>query len=105
LFEEVAHQFVVQVYRGQVSTPEQEAALRQVIERDKPAHTDYHLCFIEPAMRVGFQARVGIDTVVAGPPETLRLDQTLRQQHSLSGVANGRIGERSQLGISTRIQQ
>ncbi len=105
LFEEVAHQFVVQVYRGQVSTPERVAVLRQVIEREKPAHTAYHLCFIKPAMRVGFQARVGIDTVVAGPPETLRLDQPLRRRHSLPGVANGRIGERSRLGLSTRIQQ
>jgi hypothetical protein len=103
LFAEVAHQFVVQVYRGEVNTPEKEAEVRQVIERDKPAHTDYHLCFIEPRMRVGFQARVGIDTVVAGPPEALSLNEELGQHSSLGrGVAN-RIGEHSQVGVSTRI--
>jgi len=103
LFEEMAHQFVVQVYRGEVNTPEKEAEVRQIIERDKPAHTDYHLCFIEPRLRVGFQARVGIDTVVAGPVEALRLDEELRQQSSLGGRPAGRIGESSQVGISTRI--
>jgi hypothetical protein len=43
--------------------------VRAVIEREKPAHTTYHLCVIEPRMRVGAQARLGIDTIVSqGPP-------------------------------------
>ena len=45
-----------------------------LVEREKPAHCDYHLCVIEPRMRVGFQARVGIDTIVASHPTELLLD-------------------------------
>jgi hypothetical protein len=38
-----------------------------VIEREKPAHTMSHLCVIEAgSLQVGFQARLGIDTVLGG---------------------------------------
>ena len=39
LFEDVAHQFSVQVYRGQVQCAETLPQVRAVIEREKPAHT------------------------------------------------------------------
>ncbi|MDZ7268430.1 MAG: phage tail protein I [candidate division KSB1 bacterium] len=103
LFESVAHQFAVHVYRGEVNTAEKEEKVRSLIGREKPAHSDYHLCVIEPRMRVGLQSRVGIDTVVAGPPEVLRLNEELRKRSSLSGIPAGRIGERSQIGVSTRV--
>ncbi|MCL4852827.1 MAG: hypothetical protein KJZ78_15810, partial [Bryobacteraceae bacterium] len=38
------------------------------IDREKPAHTEYELCVIGPQMRVGIQARVGIDSIVAAGP-------------------------------------
>jgi hypothetical protein len=76
-----------------------------VIEREKPAHTVYHLCVIEPKMRVGFQARIGIDTVVAGPirPSSLGGQTRLGKETALGGAAAGRIGERSRIGISARV--
>jgi len=103
IFEEVAHQFAVYVYRGEIRTAEKEEEVRRLIERDKPAHTGYQLCIIEPRMRVGFQSRVGIDTVIAGPPTVLRLNQGLGKQNSLSGIPPGRIGQRSRIGVTTRI--
>jgi phage tail-like protein len=105
LFEEVAHRFIVRVYRGQLRCAETETLARAVIEREKPAHTVYHLCVIEPKMRVGFQARVGIDAVVAGPVRPSRLDGEARlgKETALGGPAAGRIGERSRVGISARV--
>lgn len=70
LFDDVAHRFCVQVYCAELTRPGTLAAAREVLEREKPAHTDYHLCVIEPRFRVAAQARVGIDAIVArGAPQ------------------------------------
>jgi len=105
LFSEVAHQFSVLVYRSQLSCDQTLARLKDVIEQEKPAHTSYHLCVIEPRLRIGFQARVGIDTVVAGPPASLRIgdEVILGRQSALGGSPPAKLGERSQVGISTRV--
>jgi phage tail-like protein len=105
LFEAVAHQFSVQVYQGQVKGTKKLDEISSIIEREKPAHTTYHLCIIEPRMRVGFQARLGIDTIVAGPTPAARLGKTPRSSLDLvtGGEPPGRIGHRSQIGITTRL--
>ena len=89
LFDELAHRFTVQVYRGQVGNDDL-GRLQTLIEREKPAHTAFELCIIEPTMRLGFQARIGIDTVLAGaiPPEQASV---------------GTIGKHRQVGIRTRL--
>ena len=67
LSDDYAHLFTVMVHAAQVPLAAQRQALRDLIEAEKPAHTDFQLCLIEPRMRVGVQARVGIDSIVAGP--------------------------------------
>jgi phage tail-like protein len=101
LFSDVAHQFTVQVYRGQLSSAEALARVREVIRREKPAHTAYHLCVIEPRLRVGYQARVGIDTVVAGPPAPVGLGD--ERGVVLAGQPAARIGQATTVGITTRV--
>jgi hypothetical protein len=56
-------------------------------------------------MRVGFQARVGKDAVVAGPPSERLLHEGmfLDQQSSLGGEPNATVGDRSRVGVSTRV--
>ncbi len=105
LFSEVAHQFSVLVYRSQLGCDQTLTRLRDVIEQEKPAHTSYHLCVVEPRLRVGFQARVGIDTVVGGPPASLRIGDEVRlgQQSTLGGSLPAKLGELSQVGVSTRV--
>jgi hypothetical protein len=61
------------------------------------------LCIIEPRMRVGFQARVGIDAVVAGPLPAIKLGETLGDSITLGGDPAGRIGKRSQVGQTMRV--
>jgi len=58
--------FCVSVYCAELTSTGTLIRLRAVLDREKPAHTTYELCVIEPALRVGAQARVGIDAIVAG---------------------------------------
>ena len=73
LVDDYAHLFTVMVPAAQVPLAWQRQALRDLIEAEKPAHTDFRLCLVEPSMRVGVQARVGIDSIVAGAGPALRL--------------------------------
>jgi phage tail-like protein len=105
LFDDVAHQFSVQVFRSQVMCPDVLPRLRAVLDREKPAHTTYHLCIIEPRFRVGYQSRVGIDAVVGGSPRSLALgtDQTLGRDTMLAGPPPSLLGMGSRLGLTARL--
>ncbi|MDB4881871.1 MAG: Phage tail protein [Gemmatimonadetes bacterium] len=105
-FDDVAHHFVVQVYASEARGADGLARVRAVLDREKPAHTTYHLCPIEPRMRVGCQARLGIDAVVGGPPRAAPLGDgwTLGEDAVLSdakarGRTGGVIGENARVGI------
>lgn len=69
LFEDLAHRFCVSAYTIDLADGEDSERIREVIDREKPAHTVYDLCTIDANMRVGFQAQIGIDTIIAGDPE------------------------------------
>jgi phage tail-like protein len=102
LFEDLAHQFNIQIYRSELGCAATLPKIKAVIEREKPAHTAYHLCIIEPRLRVGFQARVGIDAVVGGQPGMMKLDEAMiGEETALGGEASGRIGD-SRVGVTTR---
>jgi len=107
LFRDVAHQFTVQVYQGQVPSEQKRKQVETVIAREKPAHTAHHLCILRPAMRVGFQSRIGVDSIVAGPPLVSRLGHLVVQQTQfvLGGEPPGQIGSRSQIGQTTRLSE
>jgi len=102
LFDDVAHRFSVRLYRGGSFGVETVEKARAVLDREKPAHTDYHLCVVEPNLRIGFQSRVGIDTIVAGSvqPTSLGLAEA---GLVLGGEPAGRIGQRSSIGQTTRL--
>jgi phage tail-like protein len=77
LFAEDAHRFCVLVDGYRLRTPETLQELHRIIDREKPAHTDYRIEVVNPDMRVGLQARVGIDAIVGGDPPGFRLAGTL----------------------------
>lgn len=109
LFSDTAHHFSVLVYASKVRENQQRMVLKEVIENEKPAHTDCHVCFIEPKMRVGFQARIGVDSIIAGPPEPMTLDATILGLDSRMGIIKGkddmsRTGQKAHLGIDMIIQ-
>lgn len=104
LFTDIAYQFTVQVYRGQLRCADSLTRIRTVLQREKPAHVAYHLCVIEPLLRAGYQARVGIDAVVAGPRQSFAFGEGfLGEDTTLGGPPSGRLGEDSRLGITTRV--
>jgi phage tail-like protein len=76
LFSEHANRFTVLVPAAALPDPEQRRLLIETLEAEKPAHTDFHLCFSEAALSVGCQARLGIDAILAGPPEPMTLGET-----------------------------
>jgi phage tail-like protein len=87
LFDDTAHRFTVRVNAAQVRDAGKLETIRAVLDAEKPAHTDYHLCLIEPTFLVGTQARVGIDAFVAPALAPGRYDE-------------GRLGLDTRLGIS-----
>jgi phage tail-like protein len=103
LFTGTAYQFSVTLPRAQASTPAALAAVRELVEREKPAHTSYQLCFVDPGIRVGYQALLGVDTIVGGgPPSASRLGEATGTALVLGGEPAGRIGG-SRVGVSTRL--
>jgi phage tail-like protein len=104
LFIETAHRFTVFLPAYRATDAALRAEVRRIIDAEKPAHTDYHLCLVEPDMRVGFQAQVGIDTIVGGPPPPLRLGATrLGVETNLPGTPGeaGHIGQGASVGYTT----
>jgi phage tail-like protein len=103
LFDDLAHRFTLHLYRGGSFSPANVEMIRAIVEREKPAHTDYHLCVVEPNFRVGFQSRVGIDTIVGGPIQPTPLSEAASGAGGLvlAGDPPGRIGRRSTIGIDT----
>lgn len=103
LFDESAWQFVVEVLRGEVGTEAKLRAVREIIEREKPAHTMYRLEVIDSALRVGAQARVGVDTLVAGTHGPTPLGHGReRNGLRLGGNATPRVGV-SRLGDDLKL--
>ncbi|MBA2674505.1 phage tail protein, partial [Ramlibacter sp.] len=74
LFAEDAYRFCVVVERHRLQHPGTLQELQRIVEREKPAHTDYRVAVVEPQLRIGLQAMVGVDTIVGGPPPAWQLD-------------------------------
>ena len=82
-------------------------ALEQLLAREAPAHTEAEVHYVEPRFRVGVQAMIGLDSVIARTPIGVRLDETeLRRGSVLGGrrrgrgfaVGDARIGSGNRLG-------
>lgn len=74
LFSDLAHHFCVQVYAADIPGPAALDQLKRVVDREKPAHTTYCVQVIEAEMRVGGQARLGVDAILATSDSAAILD-------------------------------
>ncbi len=77
--------------------------IEDAVAAEVPAHVRYEVCFVEPRLRIGVQARIGLDAYVAGDGPPLRLAQArLNLDTRLGGDdAPGRgIGQQARLGHS-----
>jgi phage tail-like protein len=75
LFAEEAYRFCVVVDAYRVSSEDTLRELCRIVDREKPAHTDYRIDIVAPELRIGLQAMVGIDTIVGGSEPAWRLEQ------------------------------
>jgi phage tail-like protein len=102
LFADTAHRFDVIVPAHRASDGALVDAIRRIIEREKPAHTQYCLCVVPPEISVGFQAQIGVDTVVGGSPPAFRLDESRLGLAAMSpDESAGRIGMNASVGLTT----
>ncbi len=65
-FDWGAHRFTVFFPASPYSVAAATEKVKQVVEREKPAHTQAELCPVLPRLRVGVQATVGADAMVGG---------------------------------------
>jgi phage tail-like protein len=99
LFAEDAYRFCVFVDGYRAQRPETLAEIRRIVDREKPAHTDYRVALLEPDLRVGLQARVGIDAILGGDPPgfhlaaQLGLDTRLAPSDHAARVGDALLGE------------
>jgi phage tail-like protein len=61
-----ANQFTVLFLANPYGPSDTERKIGQVVEREKPVHTEAAICPLLPRFRVGVQSTVGIDSVVGG---------------------------------------
>jgi phage tail-like protein len=106
LFADWAHRFTVLVPAGAAPTEEQRRQVVAMVDRERPAHTICHVCFVEPRLRVGVQSQVGVDAVVAAPAGGGWLDGRGRLGVDVRTAAQplrAASADRSQLGIGPRV--
>ncbi|MFT3801589.1 MAG: phage tail protein [Burkholderiaceae bacterium] len=94
LFAETAWRFCVVVDAYRADDPATLQELRRIVDREKPAHTDYRVRLVQPDMRVGLQSVVGVDTIVGGEPPAWRLaPATLSVDTRLPPTDVARVGD------------
>lgn len=99
-----AHRFSVLVTRP--LPPEAEAAVRHVLDVERPVHTTYELCTVEAGMRVGEGLHLGMSSVV-GPTGAFAASVTgasrLGRGTLLGGATTGVAVETARLGDGSRV--
>ncbi len=109
-FHVYAHKFSVFVPASYGRSDKQKKALENLINAQKPAHTQVQIEYVEPRFRIGFQSMIGLDTVIGRYPEGVTLDTTplgsasvLGEPPDKQGKPTLRIGKQSRIGSTTRL--
>ena len=76
LFREHAHSFYVHIHEAELTYPEKLDEIKDIIAREKPAHTHARLNIIKPTLKIGLQSRIGVDAIVAKGPASMVLGET-----------------------------
>jgi phage tail-like protein len=110
-FHRLAHAFTVFVpapaaRRADVSAD----TIAAIVQAAKPAHAEGDVVLVEPRFRIGTQARVGLDTIVARPPSgvvegraRLGVDSVLDVSAEEAEPPALRVGVRARIGSTTVI--
>lgn len=76
--DDLAHHFVVRGYESDLQDPEVRDLVERIVGQLAPAHNTFTVQVIRPRARLGIQARLGIDSVVApqDPSDPFTLNET-----------------------------
>jgi phage tail-like protein len=102
MFTEHAYRFSVFVPAALASKPADRQMLRRAIDTESPAHTKGELVLVRPAMCLGRQSHLGLDSMLAAPaPLRLTCAQSIAAaQAGGEEVTEGRLDGLSVLGTS-----
>ena len=103
-FATAAHRFSVLIPRPLGA--DDEAAVRHVLDTERPAHTAYELCTVDAGMRVGRNLHLGLSSIVGptGAFDAAVADRTLLGRGSiLGGRATGVAVEAGRIGTTARV--
>lgn len=103
-----AHRFTVYAPSPRPLTSSERATLERVVEEAKPAHTVATVIQVGARMRIGKQARIGVDTIVGAYPAGVRTGEARLGRESVLGPSPEesspptlRVGSRSRIGAHT----
>jgi phage tail-like protein len=105
-FHVYAHKFSVFVPARIRDNALERRALERLLVLESPAHTQVDIRYVEPRFRVGVQASIGLDGVIARTPRGVTLDSSrLRQGTVLSGTPFGPHLQldNTRVGMTTRL--
>ncbi len=98
-FHEHAHRFQIFVPSAWIRSRAEEQLLLHAVESEKPAHTHYQLCLVEPRFRLGVQSTVGMDSILGQQPVAI-LACTDRSDIPLNRPPRQRLGYDTVLGCA-----
>jgi phage tail-like protein len=106
-FHRYAHRFSVFLPAWTGRTPDQQRMVERIVDLSRPAHAQARVEFVEPRLRVGVQASVGMDTVIGRYPAgvaageaRLAVDAVLQDRPDEPDHPSFSVGTRSQLGTA-----
>jgi len=73
-------------------------AFEQLLARETPAHVACEVHYVEPRFRVGQQAMLGLDSVIARTPPVIELGANRLGQGTMVGVSPGRPARGTRIG-------
>lgn len=110
-FHVYAHKFSVFVPACFEKSNRLRRSLENLLEAERPAHTEAQMVFVGPRFRIGFQSMIGLDSVVGRYPEGVILGGTplggasvLTAPPEKQGAPTFEVGRRSRVGMTTKLE-
>ena len=92
------------------ASAEERKGLENLLRTESPAHTLHDIRYVEPRFRVGVQAMLGYDAVVARSPQGVRLGDDRLRHGTVLGPSNRTrrgpslvVGGTARVGTTTRL--
>ncbi|HTX91831.1 MAG TPA: phage tail protein [Anaerolineales bacterium] len=97
-----AHKFTLFVPARYGSRDQDKKSLETLLKVESPAHTQFFVNYVAPRFRVGVQATIGLDSVIARIPEEDILSEAALGQDSVLGLER-KDGPHFELGNGPRV--